>query len=140
MKKQMMKSPRITTVMALMTLMAVFFSGFTTLHAQEKATTEPKPVVKYLGKINGQPLLQVEFDGTEDKPYLVSVQDAQGYLLYSDKFTGRKYSKRFQLAQDESGPMKISLTFTSGKEKQSQTFEISTISYIQEDVVLTKLK
>ena len=88
-------------------------------HSRELDDTV-KPRVSYLGRIEGQPVLQVEFDNQEGKPYTISIKDQEGRLLYSSDFSSKKFIKKFQVVQDEPGDMQLTLTFSSGRIKETQ--------------------
>jgi hypothetical protein len=59
-------------------------------------------------------------------------------VLYSSDFRDKKFVKRFQVAQDEPGDMKLTVTFSSGKLKETQVVEINTTSYVKENFLVTR--
>jgi|SRR6476661_8607281 len=107
------------------------------VNAQSKDVNEP--VVHYLGKINGQPVLKVTFDNQQGQSYDLDIKDREGTVLYSDRFNNRNFTRLFQVAQEEPGDMKLTFTFSSGKIKHAQVIEISKKNYVKEDVFISKL-
>jgi len=98
-----------------------------------------KPGISYLGKSEGQHMVQVNFENANSQPWSLTVQDPEGNVLYATKFNQPNFSRRFQVAQGESPDVKLTFVFTSGKIRHTQTLEINTSSYTVEDVTVTKL-
>ena len=98
-----------------------------------------KPGISYLGKTEGQHMVQVNFENANSQPWALSVQDADGNILYTTKFNEQNFSKKFQVAQGDAPDVKLTFVFTSGKTRHTQTLEINTSSYTVEDVTVTKL-
>jgi hypothetical protein len=111
--------------------------GTQSVTAQSRAVNEP--VVHYLGKVNGQPVLKVTFDNQQGQSYDLDIKDPEGTVLYSDRFSNSNFSRLFQVAQEEPGDMKLTFTFSSGKVKHAQVIEISKKAYVKEDVFISKL-
>lgn len=98
-----------------------------------------KPGISYLGKTEGQHVVQVNFENANSQPWALTVQDPDGNVLYATKFSEQNFSKKFQVAQGDAPDVKLTFVFTSGKIKHTQTLEINTSSYTVEDVTVTKL-
>ena len=107
--------------------------------AQTQTSLANEPVVHYLGKINGQPVLKVMFENQQGQSYDLDIKDPEGTVLYSDRFSIRNFTRLFQVAQEEPGDMKLTFTFSSGKIKHAQVIEISKKNYVKEDVFISKL-
>lgn len=109
------------------------------IYSQQTNEKQNVPVVNYLGKSNGQPMVQVDFENKEGLTYEMSVKDPQGNILYSNRFNDSKFSKTFQVAQEEPGDVKLTFTFSSAKSKQSKVIEINTYTSIKNDFLITRL-
>jgi hypothetical protein len=107
--------------------------------AQTQTSLANEPVVHYLGKINGQPVLKVMFENQQGQSYDLDIKDPEGTVIYSDRFSNRNFTRLFQVAQEEPGDMKLTFTFSSGKIKHAQVIEISKKNYVKEDVFISKL-
>lgn len=97
-----------------------------------------QPLVSYLGRVGGQPMLLVEFSNPEERSYNLTIKDPYGTQLYSNDFNDKKFVKRFQVAQEEPGDMKLTLTFSSGKIRETRVVEINTRAYVKEDFQISK--
>ena len=108
-------------------------------NATEKLTTKESPVdIKYLGKINQQPVFQVNVENaTEDVIYL-TLKDDDGNVMYSEKFRDKKVTRKFQLSSDLINSPRVVVSISS-KNSKAQSFEISNVSKMIEDVVVTKV-
>jgi hypothetical protein len=113
--------------------------GTQCVKAQTQTSLANEPVVHYLGKINGQPVIKVIFDNGEGQSYDVDIKDPEGTVLFSDRFTNRNFTKLFQVAQEEPGDMKLTFIFSTGKIKYAKVIEISKKNYVKEDVFISKL-
>jgi hypothetical protein len=102
-------------------------------------TGNQKPGISYLGKTEGQHVVQVNFENANSQAWALSVQDADGNILYTTKFNEQNFSKKFQVAQGDASDVKLTFVFTSGKIRHTQSLEINTSSYTVEDVTVTKL-
>ena len=118
-------------------LVVLLLIGTQGVNAQ--ATNVNEPLVHYLGKVNGQPVLKVTFDNQQGQSYGLDIKDPEGTVLYSDRFSNRNFSRLFQVAQEVPGDMKLTFTFSSGKVKHAQLIEISKKAYVKEDVFISKL-
>ncbi len=138
MKKQMI---HLTKISALRSLFCMFLASvlFVSPVQAQQASEESKPTITYLGKIENQPLLQVEFENREEKPYFITIHDSHGVQLYASEFTERKFSKKFRIALDEPSDLKLKITLSSGKQRETQIVELNTTSYIKEEFLVSKL-
>jgi hypothetical protein len=110
----------------------------TTLKAQDK--DKPDTVaINYIGMLDEKPLFQIEFDNKEGVAYRVSITDESGETLYSEKFSDKKFSRKFKLESPELSQSKLTFTITSEKEKHTQTFVINSNFRTVPDYVITRL-
>jgi hypothetical protein len=108
--------------------------------AQDKESQSVNPVeIKYLGTIDDQPVFQLDFDNAYEKNVKLSITDENGLLLYGGRTNEKKFSKKFKFEKAGIDPVKLTFTLTTGKEKQSQVFEINTKVWTVKDVVVTRL-
>jgi hypothetical protein len=113
---------------------------FHSLPALQAQSNGNNPVsVRYIGLVDQQPVFQVEFENGEEKSFQVSIRDEEGNLLYNERANAKKFSRKFQLEKSAPESMKLTITLTREKEKQSQVFEINTNVRVIQDVVITRL-
>ena len=122
-----------------------FFLAITTMPArafanETKVQSESPVEVRYLGLVDSRPVFQVNIDNaTEDDVYF-SLKDEDGNVIYSERFKDRKLSRKFQLNAFDTNNMKVIMSLFSRNDKKSQTFEISNVTTVVEDVVVTKVR
>ncbi len=106
--------------------------------AQNYDLVKPE-VVKYIGVVDNQFVFQLNYDNAAGEVFTVTVRDEVGNLLYSGKFSDKKFSKQFRMDKTELGNANLSFTLTTQNEKQSQVFKVATTSRVVDVVVITKL-
>ncbi|MEI6950607.1 hypothetical protein V9K67_25715 [Paraflavisolibacter sp. H34] len=108
-----------------------------TVQAGDGITTTPVEV-KLVGHIDESPVVRIEFNNTAKEQLSVILKDAQGSIVYSERFNGEKFSKNFQF---EKGAEDLTLTLTirSKTERRPVVFQINKNVRVVEDVVVTKL-
>ena len=123
-------------------MMVVLSVAFTTANASEnKPAKNETPVdVKYVGTINYQPVLQIQFDNETEEEVTVTLRDEDGTYLYSESFSGKKYSKKFQFEKPADTDLNVQLVITSKSKKEAQVFNINKNTRFVEDVVISKVK
>lgn len=120
-----------TAVLALLTVGTVL-----TANAQDGSN----PVaIKYIGAVGNQPIFLVEFDNQTEEEILVSLRDADGNMLYTERFQGKRFSKRFQLNRHEDD-LQVTLSLTNRKDRFTQQYQINRNTRVVEDVTVTKLR
>jgi len=108
---------------------------------EKKPATKKETVVdvKYLGKINDQPVLQVVFNNETEEEVVVILKDAEGVVLYSENFNGKTFSKKFMFQGDDTNNLQMEVVINTKKSSQSQSFSLSRSSRIVDEVVVSKL-
>ena len=107
-----------------------------------KAQEKNKPdsfAINYIGMMDESPLFQIEFDNKDGIVYRVSITDESGETLYTEKFSDKKFSRKFKLASPELSHSRLTFTITSEKEKHTQVFVINSNFRTVPDYVITRL-
>lgn len=135
-----MKSATINTIVKIVFFTAVLalFTFGTVLTANAQDGNNPV-AIKYIGSIGNQPVFQVEFDNQTEEEILVVLKDSDGNTLYTEKFQGKHFAKRFQLSRYEND-LQVTLSLTSRKDRQTQQYQINRATRMVEDVTVTKLR
>lgn len=118
-------------------VMALFTIG-TVLSANAQEGTNPV-AIKYMGAVGSKPVFQVEFDNQSEEEILVVLKDTEGNTLYSEKFQGKRFSKRFQLDRIEEDAA-VTLSLTNRKDRQTQQYQINHNFRMVQDVTVTRLR
>ena len=111
-----------------------------TANAAEKNTGKTTPYeLKYIGKLQEHPIFQLDVENADKEDMYVTIEDEVGNLLYTDKFTGKSFSKKFQFELTDGIGTKIKMTLSSKNSRQSQVFEINNVQKLVENVVATRV-
>lgn len=121
-------------------LIAVAFLTLFTVSAEAGGPVTQHPVVpaelKFAGMLRENPVFELTVDGGEQDDYTISIADANGIRLYTEKIRSEKFTKRFLLNADELGEEKLYFTVYSKKSNQTAVYEISSNTrYINETTV-----
>lgn len=106
---------------------------------EKSAVTETPVKVTYLGRVDLQPVFQIEIDNIKENELYVSLRDEDGTLLYADKSKDQKFSKKFRFDTYDVVSMKVTLSLTSKNNKKTQVLQFGNVLTTIEDVVVTKV-
>lgn len=138
--KSKQKKTRLTRkIVSALVVASLFAVAPSQVKAQDKASLNKEVTVKYLGTIDNQPVVRIEFDNLENASCYLMIKDEDGNILYSDNFRDQKFGKSFQLQRPDLDKARYSFVLTSSKQKITQSFEVSTNVRTIQDVVVTKL-
>jgi hypothetical protein len=137
-----MKSANITTIVKIIFFTAVLalftFGTVLTANAQEGGNKE-NVEIKYLGAVGNNPIFQVEFDNLDEEELFITLKDAEGNVLYAEKFKEKRFSKKFQVERADED-LRVVLTVANKKGRFSQQYQINRNTRIVQDVFVTKVR
>ena len=121
-------------------LVCMIVFGFipSAVKAQENGKLD-SVAIRYIGTLDDQPLFQIEFDNKEGIAYRISITDETGETLYTEKFSAKKFSKKFKLENSELRQSSLKFTVTSIRETHTQVFVINYSYRSVPDYVITRL-
>jgi hypothetical protein len=133
MKKQ------IIFAIAKLTFIVLFVMTVAGVSAQTSVSlsAEKNAQINYLGTQEGMVLFNVTFDNPGGNKFTVTVVDQEGFTIYQEASSDKKFDKRFKLL----APDNSKLTFVIKNAKDTaftQSFEINT--HVVEDVIVTRVK
>ncbi len=116
-------------------------TAFPSMAQSIKESTETVIPVKvtYLGRVDLQPVFQIEIDNIKGDELYVSLKDEDGRILYLDKFNDQKFSKRFRFDTFDAISRKVTLSLTSKKDKKTQALQFGNVLTTVEDIVVTRI-
>lgn len=124
-------------------VMALFvaFSLSLSVSATANGGTPGKSVteLKFIGNIDNQPLFQLNLNNTEEDTYTITISDAYGNLLYSDRAKGINISRKFRFNTEEMGDETLRVKVRSAKSNKVEVYEIKRSSRIVEEATVSKL-
>ncbi len=123
---------------------AVFFSllSFTQVSAanSNEVPTALPVELKYAGNVKNLPLIQLDFSGTrEENEFYISITDESGFVLYSDKVKGEKFSKQFLLNTEDLGFAVLNFEIKSARSGKTVVYKVSPREKITPQVSIVKL-
>ena len=131
-----------TTMSKLVAIIAVVILSVASANATGKENNKKEtPVeVKFLGNLNEQPVFQIQFDNATEEEILFVLRDAEGTVVYSEKFSGKKFSKKFQFEKADLSDLNVQLELVSKKTNETQAYTISKSTRTVDEVVVSRLK
>jgi hypothetical protein len=122
---------------------ALAITSTTALSTPALAIEDKKAIpveLTFLGNVNNQPVIQLNFTNTEVSEYTVVVRDSYGMVLYKDKVKGRNMTQKFILNTEDLGDGEVHFEITGTKNDKTARYEVNTVSRLVEDVVVNKVK
>ena len=96
--------------------------------------------LKFMGKVEDQPVFQLSFSNSEVKEYRVVIRDEFNNVLYRENIRGGKMSKTFVLNIADLGYINIRFEITGDKEEKAVAYHIKEEARLVEDLVISKVK
>ena len=107
----------------------------------DKKVQELSPVsVKFIGDNELLPVVQVDVDNVTGEELYFTLKDENGSIVYNEKISDKKYSKKFQFSDSEAGKLNFSVVLTGKNSRKSDIFRISNVTNVVENIVVTKLR
>jgi hypothetical protein len=138
MKKQILRSLKIFVKGSFLALML-------TLNVCAVAQPYGDPIVKaasvkHVSTTNDKIIFQLSLENENGERFSVSIKDSDGYVLFSDYYTDKKFDKKFVFDKAEN-LSKLTFVIRSLKDNSVQLFEVSTAPRVIEnyDVSIRKL-
>ena len=96
--------------------------------------------LKFIGKNQSLPVFQLNLNNSEAGEYVITIKEASGNVLYSEKVSGEKISKRYKL-DTEDAEIFTGTTFevTNKATNETTVYKVSNNTKVVEDVVIAKL-
>jgi hypothetical protein len=100
---------------------------------------EVKPFISYIGKSNGQPIVQVAFENNNESNCKIILQDPEGNVLYATSFKDKSFQKKFLIDNVGAEDIQLTITLYSGNTKSSQVVKINNNTFTNQSFSITKL-
>lgn len=122
-------------------LTATFILAFT---SAGKADTlgelgETPAVLKYIGNVNDQPVFQLTLSNTESDEFYITIKDATGYVVYTERVSGKDVTRKYRLNTDEVEVTGLTFEVKSKLNDNKVIYTIQKNGYYVEDMVVSKL-
>lgn len=126
------------------TVMAALVMIFTLTIAETASATEKNdnPVeLKYIGKLQNQPLFELNINGEKGAEYLIRITDEHNSVIYTErvKLKGEKVVKKFQLNQDDLGNTDLTFEVINRETNKVTSYKVSNSTRMVQDIEIAKL-
>ncbi|MGI8950647.1 MAG: hypothetical protein ACR2FN_03575 [Chitinophagaceae bacterium] len=120
-------------------IMATFtFASFNQAKAGSIIKADPsQPSIQYVGTTDSGILFNVKFDNTTGSKFDLIIQNDDGIVLYEHQYNDKNFNQNIVLIK-EPGDAKLSFIVKGASTNLKESFNISTISKVIEDVTVTK--
>ena len=122
------------------TLIAFTLSFSTVTLANEEGPKKTVSELKYVGKLENQPVFQLDLNNTEEEEFSVTFRDEYGNILFSEKFTGVNITKKFLLNNDELSDAHLNVVVKARKRNTTDVYIINRNTSYVEETVVNKIK
>jgi hypothetical protein len=125
----MKKSINRTAIIA-MALMATFTLASTqkteakNIEDSLKSRTESPVEFKYMGKMNNQPLFQLNLNNAEVNEYIITLTDQTGAVIYDERVAGKELSRKYMLNLDEIDASEVRFVIKNKKDNSVTNFTV----------------
>jgi len=94
--------------------------------------------LRFIGKIQDQPLFQMNFLSAEESEFIIVVRDEYNNVLYRDNFKGGNGSRKFMLTE-EAAHSQIRFEISGKTLGKPVVFEINNHTKTVQDIVVNRL-
>src|SRR5690349_4929593 len=120
------------------TLAIAFSFAFSTMTLANRVDS-PKIELKFIGNIQEQPVFQLDVKNATPDEFTITIRDEDGTVLYFDRLTARKISRKFQLNTEEIGNNVLQLEVRSRNTGKGEVYEINRNTRIVEETLVSRI-
>ena len=89
-----------------------------------KSKTESPVEFKYMGKMNNQPLFQLNLNNAEANEYIITLTDQTGAVIYDERVAGKDLSRKYMLNLDEIDASEVRFVIKNKKDNSVTNFTV----------------
>ena len=79
---------------------------------------------KYMGKMNNQPLFQLNLNNAEINEYIITLTDQTGAVIYDERVAGKELSRKYMLNLDEIDASEVRFVIKNKKDNSVTNFTV----------------
>ena len=102
-----------------------------------KDSTGKNAHVQCLGFKDNQCHIKVKYHNVSGNKFNVAVKDKDGYIIFQESFSDKKFDKLFKVNQEEEGTLTIIVR--NLKDNTISTFDVNTTKRVYEELMITKV-
>ena len=80
---------------------AVLSMAFTNPVMAMDKKAEPGIEIKYIGFVENNPVFEINISKPESENFIITIRDASGTVLYSEKLSGKTISRKYRIDTEE---------------------------------------
>ena len=89
-----------------------------------KSKTESPVEFKYMGKMNNQPLFQLNLNNAVSGEYIITLTDQTGAVIYDERVAGKDLSRKYMLNLDEIDASEIRFVIKNKNDNSVTNFTV----------------
>lgn len=125
---------------AFIAVIALFATAITSPAMAIGKMDPPVTSVKYLGFIDDNPVFELTLNNSTYDNFLVSIRDASGTVIFSEKLNGKNISRKYRIDTNEEIPEGgLRFEVKSVKSKKTDVYLASVTENVTREVAVTKL-
>ena len=137
MKKVMSKNKAI--IVALMAIISTSFSN--PVSGMDKKSDPPGVEIRYLGFVNKNPVFEITTGNAQADNFFITIRDEAGTVLYSEKLSGKKLSRRYRIdTEEEIADGGLRFEVRSVKSKKTDVYIVGVNENITREMAVTRIK
>jgi hypothetical protein len=90
--------------------------------------------MSYLGQKNQMPVFELQIDNNEDNNYVINIKDGSGRLLFSEKLSAKKISRRYLLEADELEMMGTTFEVINNTTSEVSNYKVNKYQRVEEKI------
>ncbi len=94
--------------------------------------------LKAAGKINNQPVFQLDLNNTNNSRFLIVVKDEYGVILHQETISGVNISRRYQLNTEELGGVDVRIEILNINNEKVSVFQIKNNIRVENETSIVK--
>jgi hypothetical protein len=107
-------------------------------HTIEIISNENTVSVKFAGSTDNALFLDLKVNNSKGDQFTVVIQDNDGTVLFTKKYTDTSFTKRIKILKDEDNG-RYNISIRSANKDLENNFVVSTVSRVIDDVTVIKL-
>lgn len=94
--------------------------------------------LKAAGKINNQPVFQLDLNNTNNSRFMIVVKDEYGVILHQETISGVNISRRYQLNTEELGGVDVRIEILNINNEKVSVFQIKNNIRVENETSIVK--
>jgi len=122
-------------------LMAIISTSFSNpVSAMDKKSDPPGVEIRYLGFVDKNPVFEITTSNVQADNFFITIRDEAGTVLYSEKLSGKKLSRRYRIdTEEEIADGGLRFEVRSVKSKKTEVYIVGVSENITREMAVTKI-